>query len=303
MDIISTYRNGNYLVSIYDDGTKIRTTKEDKFVPDFSESCDLTITEYCDGNCKWCYAGCSLEGKHCDFSFYDKLLSSLHPYTELAINGNDLSHPDLIPFLQKMKSQNIIVNMTVNQLHFEREYDKIRSLIKDKLIYGLGISLRNPSKEFISKVKEIPNAVIHVINGVTSPNDFIALMNKGLKILILGYKQTGRGVEWYEADKENIIEKQKWLKCNLASLLDKFKVISFDNLALEQLNVRDFLTEEEWEKFFMGYDSEFTFYINLVQGYFAKNSMDNRHYPIGNMTIDECFDFIRRANEKSLETY
>mgnify|MGYP003320678166 CR=1 FL=1 len=70
-----------------------------------------------------------------------KFLDTLHPYTELAINGNDMSHPDLLVFLQKMKDKNIIVNMTVNQIHFERYYGVIKYLIENKAIHGLGISL------------------------------------------------------------------------------------------------------------------------------------------------------------------
>lgn len=296
---IGSYKNGNYTVSIYSDGTKIRETEEDNFIPEFSESCDLNITEYCDNNCRWCYAGCSSEGKHCNFDDYKNLLSSLHPYTELAINGNDLSHPQLMSFLKQMKDQKVIVNMTVNQVHFEREYDKIKELIDSKLINGLGISLVNPTDEFISKVQEIPNAVIHVINGIATSKQMKALAGKNLKILILGYKMVGRGTEWYYGNFEDIVTNQYWMKHSIKTLASMFEVISFDNLALEQINVRSILTDEQWDEFYMGDDSEFTFYINLVQGYYAKNSMESEHFPIGSKTIDECFKDIRsRYNER-----
>ena len=54
MSIIGRYKNGNYQVTIFSDGTKIRETDDDKFIPAFSESCDLKITDKCDGGCAFC---------------------------------------------------------------------------------------------------------------------------------------------------------------------------------------------------------------------------------------------------------
>jgi len=64
------------------------------------------------------------------------------------------------------KDKKVIANITVNQKHFEQKQELIKRLVDEKLIYGLGISLVNPSDRFISLVKQYPNAVIHVINGI-----------------------------------------------------------------------------------------------------------------------------------------
>lgn len=296
--VLGKYQNGNYTVLINDDGTKIRKTEEDSFIPEFAESMDMTITEYCDGNCPWCYAGCSLEGKHCDFSKYDKLLNSLHPYTELAINGNDLSHPQLEEFLTRMKEQKVIVNMTVNQLHFEQKIDYIRSLVDGELIHGLGISLRNATPEFVTMVREFPNAIIHVINGLFTVDDLKALMMQNLKLLILGYKDLGRGIDFKNATLSTIKENQKWLFDNLWLYIGFFKCVAFDNLALEQLYVRRLFIDEQWEKTYMGDEATFTFFINLVQGYYAGSSLMREHHLIGGKTVDEMFaDIKENKNE------
>ena len=135
-----TYINGNCVTSInLSNGTKIHETKnpdDDKFDFDFAESCDLNLTNRCDGGCAWCYAGCTPKGEHADLRNV-KFFDTLHPYTELAINGNDLTHPDLVWFLEKMKDKKIIVSMTVNQKHFMKHIDFIRSLINANLIKGL----------------------------------------------------------------------------------------------------------------------------------------------------------------------
>lgn len=287
MKTLGVYKNGNYTVKLLTDGTKIRETEADEFIPAFAENCDVKITDKCDGGCPFCYEGCTPNGRHGNI-LNQKFLDTLHPYTEMAINGNDLTHPDLIPFLEELRKKKVIANMTVNQIHFERCQDMIRDLVDRGLIFGLGISLKNPTEEFIELVKQYPNAVIHTINGILSPSDVEMLSNHNLKMLILGYKQLRRGVDWYDTDHENIIVKQMWLRENLESILSKFNVISFDNLAITQLDVKRLMSDEEWEEFYMGDDGTMTFYIDLVDEQFGKNSLATERFPVMD-SIDDMF--------------
>ena len=289
--LLGVYKNGNYTVKLLTDGTKIRETEEDEFIPAFAENCDVKITDKCDGGCPFCYEGCTPNGRHGNI-LNQKFLDTLNPYTEMAINGNDLTHPDLIPFLEKLHEKKVIANMTVNQIHFERCQDMIRDLVDRRLIFGLGISLKNTTEEFIELVKQYPNAVIHTINGILSPSDVEMLSNHNLKMLILGYKQLRRGVDWYDTDHENIIVKQMWLRENLESILSKFNVVSFDNLAITQLDVKRLMSDEEWEEFYMGDDGNYTFYIDLVDEQFGKNSLATERFPVMD-SIDDMFEKIR----------
>ena len=294
LKLLGVYKNGNYTVKILNDGTKIRETNDDDFIPAFAENCDVKITDRCDGGCPFCYEGCTPNGKHGDILNY-KFLDTLHPYTELAINGNDLTHPDLIPFLKKMKEKKIIINMTVNQIHFEEYFDIIDALVFDKLIYGLGVSLRKPTVDFVNKIKTFPNAVIHVINGILSDEDYEALKDNDLKMLILGYKHLRRGVDYYNYFEDSVQKKMTWLHGNLGDMLNHFKVVSFDNLAIEQLDVKRLLSDEQWDEFYMGDDGGFTFYIDMVDGTFGKNSLATVRYPIMD-SIDEMFQKILNNN-------
>lgn len=295
------YRNGNYLVRLnLKNGTKIRETEDENFLPSFAESCDLKITDKCDGACPYCYEGCFIKGEHCDFSKY-KFLDTLHSGTELAINGNDLSHPQLLSFLYKMKDLGVIVNMTVNQVHFERNFELIQNLVEKNLIYGLGISLRKTSGEFLDKVQCFLNAVIHVINGIVSISDLKNFAEKDLKILILGYKDLRLGDSYHKKHENEVSEKQSELKKYLFTRIIPegwFKIVSFDNLALAQLSAKEHLSEKEWEEFYMGNDSEFTFYIDLVKGVFGKSSLapEGERYPIME-NIDDMFQKIRKIKE------
>lgn len=109
----------------------------------------------CDMCCPFCHENSLLDGKHGDILNVE-FINNLNPYTELAIGGgNPLSHPDLILFLNKLKEKNIIANMTVNQKHFIEDQELLSSIIKDELIYGLGVSLVDVTNKFIDCFKKI----------------------------------------------------------------------------------------------------------------------------------------------------
>lgn len=300
MKKIATYKNGNTTTTIYDDGTKTHFTMDDEFEFEFPESHDISISQCCDNGCEWCYYGCSPTGKHGKLTEW-KFFDSMRPYTEIAINLQFPLHPDLESFLFEMRQRKIIVNATINQNHFMS--DSGRELIEAYsdlgLIKGIGISLTNPRQEkFIETVKQYPNTVIHVIAGVTPWEDIQYLMGHGLKILILGYKKTGRGKKYYDGMFIPIITQMKYLEGGLDEVINGFKVVSFDNLAIEQLHLKDKLSEKEWETFYGGDDGTVTFFIDLVKGVFARSSLSQIIYPIGDKTIDEMFEIVKKENKK-----
>ena len=153
--------------------------------------------------------------------------------------GNVLEHPDLVELLHILKKQKVITNITVNQIHFEQNRKFIQRLVKENLIYGLGISLSKPTKELIQMVKDFPNAVVHVIAGLVTEKELDALSNQNIKLLILGYKKLRRGERYYKAETEAIQRKMQWLRNNLSDYVGKFHTISFDNLAIEQMEIKE----------------------------------------------------------------
>ena len=291
------YKNGNTINKIFSEGTRICETEEDEFRFDFARNMDIKICDRCSMSCKFCHEGSTPNGKLGDI-LNEKFINTLHPYQEVALGGgNVLEHPDLIPFLEKLSELKVITNITLNQYHFEQNLELVDMLFNKKLIYGLGVSLMHPTKQFIENVKKYPNIVIHVINGILSPSDVFALENNRLKMLILGYKHLRRGNDYFESEMEDIISKQQWLYSNLESVLNKFEVVSFDNLAIEQLNVNRLLTEKEWEEFYQGDDGSNTYYIDMVERKFARSStasFDKRYDLLD--SVDEMFQKIVSEN-------
>lgn len=296
MSVLGGYKNGNYSVTIFSDGTKIRYNDLDSFHPEKPESLDLKITNWCNMGCPMCHENSTPDGKHgniMNMPFIDTLL----PYTEIAIGGGDpLSHPHLVPFLEKLKSRNLIPNMTVNQISFMDNIDFIQELVDKKLIYGLGVSLVDANDEFIEAVSKFPNLVIHVINGVVHPVQLELLANKNLKILILGYKEFRRGAAMYESQSA-AIEQLKSAFYDLLSVIieeEWFDVVSFDNLAIKQLEPKRLMSDEEWDEFYMGDDGSFTMYVDAVNQEFAKSSTSTERCPLED-NIKTMFDRVREV--------
>ena len=185
--------------------------------------------------------------------------------------------------------------MTVNQTHFMENWALLKFLCEEKLIYGLGVSLVDANDKFIAKVKEFPNAVIHIINGVVTKEQLDKMADNNLKVLILGYKNFRRGVKYYEEFSENVDKNKKMLYDYLEEMLTKFHVVSFDNLALEQLEVKRLLTEEEWNEFYMGNDGKYTMYIDLVKEQFALCSVAEKRFDLLD-DIKPMFEKVKSLN-------
>ena len=294
MNILGRYKNGNYTVTILRDGTKIRSNNLDCFIPEKPESMDVKITNCCDMGCPMCHEDSKPNGKHgniLNIPFFD----ILNPYTEIAIGGgNPLSHPDLVPFLEQLKSKKLIPSMTVNQAHFMDNLDLIQDLVDRELIYGIGISLLSPNGKFMSAVSRFPNAVIHVINGIVPLIHLQELANKGFKILILGYKEFRRGDALYASEHDIIDSHKHTLYKNLPTIINDnwFNVVSFDNLAIKQLEPKRLMSEEKWNQFYMGDDGSFTMYIDLVNQEFAQSSVSTERYPLMD-DIKDMFEKIK----------
>jgi hypothetical protein len=287
MEQIATYRNGNTCVTILQDGTKIREYEDSPEII-HPESIDIKITDYCDMGCAYCHESSTTAGKHADLSELLRVISDLPAGVELAIGGgNPLSHPDLKKFLLDLKRRGIIANITVNQGHLKSYYELIRELISDGLIHGLGISITSNNFTYVKKINELSsNVVFHVIAGVNDISIIDRLMEFcEPKILILGYKTFGFGIQYYSPEVELGIN--SW-KRGLRRYVGKVS-LSFDNLAIEQLSVRRLFTHEGWEKFYMGDDFCFTMYIDAVKQEYGPTSRSNDRVSFDKSSLLEYF--------------
>lgn len=298
MELLGKYENGNYTVKIYSNGTKVRQTEDDDFVPAFAESCDMKITSVCSQGCPWCYEGCTPKGVHADLlGRYANFINSLHPFMEVAIGGNDLDHPQIDGFLNVMRLKRVIVNVTVSQRQYMANLERLASWQSNGLVRGIGVSLEKPDETFVRALSSLDNTVLHVINGIVTEDDIKALAGKGVRLLVLGYKKMKRGERYFKEHPMEFKWNAEYLGSVLPRITEMFPAVGFDNLALEQLCVGDAAGESGWTMSYMGDDGEFTFFVDLVKGEYARNSTTRTRYKMEGKTAGEMFAHIRKLYE------
>jgi MoaA/NifB/PqqE/SkfB family radical SAM enzyme len=224
-----------------------------------------------------------------------EVLNELPAGVEFALGGgNPLSHPDLKDFLVKCKQKGFICNLTVNQIHLKTSHDFLWELINEGLVKGLGISYRKKfSNDFEKSFALYEHTVIHLINGV---DDYKAVENLMLigfnKFLLLGYKHFGNGVNHYKKFSKTVEENiRKWYM-----YLPKYIgncLMSFDNLAIEQLNIKRFFTDEGWNLFYQGDDFTLSMYIDAIEQKFAPTSRSDERKSFDEYTLINYFQKYR----------
>lgn len=295
-DILTKYQNGNLRVTILKDGTKIREYPQGELpYPEFPESIDLKITNYCVNGCKYCHERSNPQGHAASVEEILTAIDGLPRGVEVAIGGGDpLSHPYLSTILYEFYKRGFISNITIHQTQVGSLI--FSSIISPAVYYGVGVSVVDPdSMHYIPEIMN--NYVMHLIVGVNKVQDLITLHGKGFrKFLLLGYKTFGRGMDYRLNHNQEIETNIRNWKVSLSELihLSSDTVISFDNLSIEQLNPkRLFIDQSDWDKFYMGDEFTYSMYVDAVGGSYAPTSRSVDRTPISEMNILEYFKTYR----------
>lgn len=263
------YSNGNSEITLYNDGTRIIEFENDLNL-EYPLNLDIRVSTSCsfaNNVCKdFCHESAVVNGKDADYNKLKEVLSDLPKGIELAIGCNSFT-TNLFNFLVWCKEKEYVCNLTINQGHIKRDYLNIISAINDGIVKGLGVSYRSSLKWDVPQfILDYPNTVFHIIVGIDDVNDVKKLAEKGVKkILCLGEKDFGYNYSKVDLDSKKHQEWYWWI----GELFSKFKVVSFDNLGLEQLNVKRFLSNAQWDTF---YQHEYSFYIDAVSETFSPSS-------------------------------
>lgn len=298
MEILKQYQNGNATVTLLDDGTRIITTNDNEFNFDWCLNIDIRTSTKCSfgrnprtgkGVCDFCHESSKTTGHECDYEALRVKLIGLPEGIELAVGCNEFTS-GLYEFILWCGLQGYIVNLTVNQGHLNRDFEGLKMITEQGFVKGFGISYRSELKWDVPQYfLDYPNTVFHVIAGIDKFQDIEELYKRGVKkILLLGYKKFGFGVDFYNEEVEKNIKEWYWW---VRKIFDKYETISFDNLALEQLNIRRFLPDKQWEEFNQG---EYSMYINAVEQYFAPSSRSTKKTNWKNIRVKEYFKSLNK---------
>ena len=296
--MLKKYNNGNAVVTIENDGSRV-IEYENTLSLDFPLNIDIRVSNKCSFGlnpktgkafCSFCHESQTTDGSECDYDMLREKLVGLPKGIELAIGANQFTS-GLYEFILWCSLQDYIVNLTVNQGHLKRDSDGLRHIIECGFIKGLGVSYRSSLKWDVPQfILDYKNTVFHVIAGIDSFHDVEGLSKKGVKkILVLGEKDFG-----FNQGKVDLTTKshKQWVWW-VHNLFSTFNVVSFDNLALEQLRINRFFTDENWDVFNQG---EHSFYVNAVDKYFAPSSRSNLKSSWDMCSVPDYFKLIRNTD-------
>lgn len=289
------YRNGNAVVTLdLRDGTRIIEYPDNEpLTLQTPLNIDIRVSTQCPygynvetqkSTCAFCHESALVSGVECHYGILQKILmdAKLPRGTEIALGVNEVTD-NLIQFVRNLYRLGLVVNITMNERYILQYGD---TGLKQMLpyVFGLGISYRSLQGciSLPDWIAEYPHTVIHVINGIDDFDDVKELGIKYRKLLILGEKDFG-----FNRGKVNLdtLEHKQW-KSNIMQLTKIFDIVSFDNLGLQQLEIRGKITDEEYKSFYQG---EHSMYINAVEQYFAPSSRTRNN--------------IKRFGETDLRSY
>ena len=318
------YLNGNYVVKVignYRLQKRCLRIGED-LVSAFPDSIDLKITNKCSWGCPFCHESSVKDGESFNLKETMEILSQLPKYPiEIAIGGgNVLDAPKVIDLMKWLDERGNRVRATVNIKDILSRRSDCQKIFPH--VGALGVSmdkmidrkyvLKNWDGEYsllntIGGVEdlfypELPNIVIHIIAGVFPYNELEELFEiANCPILVLGYKQWGRAkntklpdsLDKFKTTLHNIIIERR--NENFSSFASG-KTIGFDNLALEQLDIKSLLSDNEYEKLYMGDEGSHSMYIDAVKGEYARTSRSDKRISWNNVGLIEFFNSLQNDN-------
>jgi len=274
--------------------------------PEWPESIDVKITEQCPFDCWFCFERRSRDGPHCRLKDYEDLVGNIAGHTlEIALGGGDpLCHPHCEEMVDMAKRYGVIPNFTTKDIswyRYLREHNSPEELERFRYL-GIGLSLTSPwNLEKVLKLTAGLGAdflyyVLHVINRVHRTEDVLEAIEVWKetypsypKVLVLGFKPPFCPVEDVE---ERLVE-----PLDIEKLREAGAVLMFDDLAIRQLGVEDYVPPETWRMFYQGRDGEYTMFIDLVRMECARSSMPGEErYPI--KKAYEAIDHFRSWRER-----
>lgn len=203
------------------------------------ELLDISITNYCERNCSFCYRNSSEFGKHMSTSLYRDIINEAKKLKVFQValgGGNPNQHPDFVDFLKIARENNIVPSYTTNG-------DGMTSEILDatKVYCGaLAVSWYEPYNNAISLIEECYNRDIKVnihfvldADNILKARDLLNLeiIDKVNAIIFLNYKPVGQ-------EKRSVLKSTKELLTFLYDTISFSRCkIGFDSCMISHLTM------------------------------------------------------------------
>ena len=195
-------------------GTKLRWSRTPYEKASTPELVDVKITDYCGYGCSFCYQGSTKAGQHAPLERIEGIFDQLADMRvfEVAIGGGEPAHhPQFAEIIEAATARCLTFNFTAFGLDWAAN-DRVMAAMKQN--HGNGIGLSVHSRRDIVKVvraeerlrekgiygtQVMGQTVIGATPMTTIEATLDACVGAGVPLLLLGFKETGRGVGYSKA--------------------------------------------------------------------------------------------------------
>ncbi|TDF41700.1 radical SAM protein [Alteromonadaceae bacterium M269] len=179
-------------------------TKDPFWSPHGPELMDISITNWCDKGCSFCYKSSTVKGKHMALEDYKSIIdqaASMGTFQVALGGGNPNQHPNFIEIIEYTASKRVVPNYTTNGRGLDSEilrvtkehcgavavsayppYDETSKTIEKLVSNGIKTNVH-----FILDAVSINTA----IDWLSAPPEFLKHINA---IIFLNYKPSGRKI-------------------------------------------------------------------------------------------------------------
>ena len=301
------YINGNYIVrKLPGGGIEKRALRVgENFNPIFPDSIDLKITNSCSEGCPFCHESSVPGGRSFNLDRTIQILSSLPRYPiEIAIGGGNVFDclDDTVKLVGWMLNYGFEPRVTISYSEFS---NKVEPILKDQCprsffnvvkpttleeqlccsVPYFGVS----TMKYVPKIYDRDVVVWHVIVGITPVGEVKKMLEDPYhygKILFLGMKQFGRSKDWKKPD---LTEWKTLMKEEVFESKGNGKVIGFDNLALEQLEIKKNISSDKWNSLWFGPEFSSSMYVDAVEETYAPTSTSSNRVAWSEYSLVDYF--------------
>ena len=197
---------GYWTVFNKDSGSKVRFSfGDDEMVIDsaqYPELIDIKLTDFCATGCEYCYQDSTPQGEHAEASYLDRIayLCQEMKVFEVALGGGEpLAHPKFEEILTRFRDYGIVPSFSTRNTSWLKDPAKAQRISDLCGAWALSVDDTDPIDEAAAAANYlgIKKPTIHLVLEGTPEWQFERLLKScaehNLRVVILGFKETGRG--------------------------------------------------------------------------------------------------------------
>lgn len=244
---------GHWTIFYRSTGTKVRISFVDREAPrsEFPELIDIKLTDYCNKGCTYCYQGSTTKGKHSNLNYISSLARQCQAMKvfEVALGGGEpTGHPSFLRILKLFRYYGTVPSFSTRSLEWLKEKDYAERISKACGSWALSVNVATEIDDAMNAIKDIDvkKPAIHIVLGAFPWSQTEELLRTcaahELRVVLLGFKQTGRGIGFKTHDNSKWIELVDSLK--LHTSIDTSLAATYAD-ELEAADVPEWLLERK----------------------------------------------------------